>query len=139
MVYIMDHRSLILSWCCKDKDRKDSLLAYLYVMKALSTASMVLPAISASTGFFKDMHNISLPFSPLLNEDGQEMRGLYSMKPCQTGVQSLLATIIKTSFNIVEQYYRINSLTLLSAISLESFESLEQTVRDLVANNQESN
>ena len=127
----MFNKNLVLSYWCKDKDMKESLESYLFVMEALCTASMVLPAISASTGFFKTMHNISLPFSNLTNEEGQEMRSIYSMKPCQAGIQSALATLIKTYFNIAEQHYRVNPTTVLSAISLAGFEAIEQSMKDL--------
>ena len=131
----MRSRDLILNFWCRDKDTKETLEACLYVMKALSTTTMVLPAITASTGFFKDMHNISLPFSSLLNEDGQEIRSIYSMKPCQTGIQSAYATLIKTSFNIIEQYYRVNPMTVMTALALAGFESFDQMLKDFVPKN----
>ena len=99
-------------------------------MESLHTAAIVLPAISASTGFFRSIHDISLPLSSNLEDSGKKLTQISMMKPYQNGVQSVMATLIKTSFSIVEQYYRINPLTIYSAVSLAGIQSFNKFINE---------
>jgi len=130
----MYNKDLFFKLFIKDRDIKESLQSYIYIMQSICTAAIALPALSASTGIFREVHDISLPFSTGTEDTKKGMTSLYSMKPYQNIMQNTVASLIKTSFGILEQHYRVSPLTLCSAAALSGLHSFDRMMDEGIKN-----
>jgi hypothetical protein len=122
------YSKFLSSYLSTDLDLKESFDSYLDLMESFCTAAIVVPAMLASTGFSKEMHNLSLPFSGMNDEVHQALPSLYAMKQYQAGANSALINLIKTSCNLAEQYWRMSPITALSAYNLALLQSLREII-----------